>query len=157
MDTRNANGNSETPLSKHVPSAPPIRRVVRYGVAGALGGGVHALIQHLGPGLLAEPRLVRWVVLYALLGGVGVALWKEVTRWATARSSLSRRGVVLVSGLVAGMLLGAATLLVVTLEQGAGASAPLLLRLPWTDGLGGFVGGAVGGGLWQYLNLWRIP
>ena len=157
MVNRNANGNSETPLSKHVPSAPPIRRVFRYGVAGALGGGVFALSQHLGPGLLAEPRLVRWVVLYALLGGVGVALWREATRWATARFSLSRRGAILVSGLVAGTLLGAASLLVATLKQGAGADGLLLLRLPWKDGLGGFVGGFVGGGLWQYLNLWRIP
>jgi hypothetical protein len=113
---------------------------------------VFALIQHLGPGLLAEPRLVRWVFLYALLGGVAVGVWKEATRWAIDRFSLSRRGAILAAGLVAGMLLGAATLFVATLKQGAGANGLFLLRLPWTDGLGGFVGGAVGGGLGQYLG-----
>ena len=158
MNNRNANGNSETPLSKQVPSAPPIRRVFRYSVAGAFGGGVFALSQHLGPGLLAEPRLVRWVFLYALLGGVGVALWREATRWATDWFSLSRRGAILVSGLVAGTLLGAATLLVATLKQGAGAGGGLLLLgLPWKDGLGGFVGGAVGGGLDRYFTPKRPP
>ena len=158
MNNRNAKRNSESPFSKPVPPASPVRRVVGYGVAGALGGGVFALIQHLGPGLLAEPRLVRWVFLYALLGGLGVALWKEATRWATDRFSLSRRGAILVSGLVAGTLLGTATLLVATLKQDAGAGGGLLLLgLPWKDGLGGFVGGAVGGGLDRYFNPKRPP
>ncbi|WP_103029873.1 hypothetical protein [Salinibacter altiplanensis] len=152
MHNRNANGNPETPLRKHALLASPIRRVVKCGVAGALGGGVFALIQHLGPGLLSEPSLARWVFLYALLGGVGAGVWKETTRWTTGRFSLSRREAVLVSGLVAGMLLGAATLLVAALKQGAGADGLLLLRLPWTDGLGGFVGGVVAGGLNKYLK-----
>jgi len=146
MDTRNANGNPEAPFSKHVRSASPIRRVVRYGVAGALGGGVFALIQHLGPGLLVKPSLVRWVFLYALLGGVIVSIWKEATRWTTDRFSLSRRGSAVVSGLVTGTLVGGAALLVATLKQDIGTGELLLLRLPWTDGLGGFVGGAVAGG-----------
>lgn len=158
MDIRNANGNSETPLSKHVPSASPIRRAIGYGVAGALGGGIFALIQHLGPGLLTEPRLVRWVFLYALLGGVGVSAWREATRWTTNRFPLSRQGAILVSSLVAGMILGAATLLVATLKQGAGAGGGLLLLgLPWTDGLGGFVGGAVYGALSTYFNSGGPP
>jgi hypothetical protein len=158
MNNRNAKRNSEAPFSKPVPPASPVRRVVGYGVAGALGGGVFALIQHLGPDLLAEPRLVRWVFLYALLGGLGMSLWKEATRWTTDRFSLSRRGAILGSGLVAGMLLGAATLLVATLKQGAGAGGGLLLLgLPWKDGLGGFVGGAVGGGLDRYFNPERPP
>ena len=94
------------------------------------------------------------VFLYALLGGVGVALWREATRWATARFSLSRRGAILVSGLVAGTLLGAATLLVATLKQGAGAGGGLLLLgLPWKDGLGGFVGGAVYGALSTHFDV----
>jgi len=153
MDNRNANGNSEPSLRTPVPPASPVRRVAGYGVAGALGGGIFALIQHLGPGLLAEPRLVRWVFLYALLGGLGMALWREAMRWATGRFSLSRRGAILVSSLVAGMILGAATLLVATLKQGAGAGGGLLLLgLPWEDGLGGGVGGAVCGGLDRYFN-----
>ena len=158
MDNRNASGNSEPPLSKPVPPASPVRRVARYGVAGALGGGVFALIQHLGPSFLAEPRLVRWVFLYALLGGLGVVLWKEATRWAADRFSLSRRGAILVSSLVAGTLLGAATLLVATLKQGAGAGGGLLLLgLPWKDGLGGVVGGAVYGALSRYFNAGGSP
>ena len=153
MDDRSTGENSETPLGPHVPSASPIRRVVGYGVAGALGGGVFALTQHLGPSFLSEPGLARWVVLYALLGGLGMALWREATRWATGQFSLSRRGAILVSSLVAGMILGAATLLVATLRQGAGAGGGLfLLALPWTDGLGGVVGGAVYGGLDRYFN-----
>ena len=149
MDNRNASGKSEPPLGKPVPPASPVRRVARYGVAGALGGGVFALIQH---------RLVRWVFLYALLGGLGVALWKEATRWAADRFSLSRRGAILVSSLVAGMVLGAATLLVATLNQGAGAGGGLLLLgLPWKDGLGGVVGGAVYGALSRYFNAGGSP
>ena len=149
MDNRNASGKSEPPLGKPVPPASPVRRVARYGVAGALGGGVFALIQH---------RLVRWVFLYALLGGLGVALWKEATRWAADRFSLSRRGAILVSSLVAGMVLGAATLLVATLKQGAGAGGGLLLLgLPWKDGLGGVVGGAVYGALSRYFNAGGSP
>jgi len=156
MNNQNAKRNSEAPFSTSVSPASPVRRVVGYVVAGAVGGGGFALTQHLGPGLLEEPRLVRWVFLYALLGGLGVALWKEATRWATDRFSLSRRGAILGSGLVAGTLLGAATLLVATLKQGAGAGGGLLLLgLPWKDGLGGFVGGAVGGGLDRYFNLRR--
>jgi hypothetical protein len=157
MDYQNVNRNPPTAPEGHAAPASPIRRLVGYGAGGAVGGGVFALIQHLGPGLLAEPRLVRWVFLYALLGGVIVGLWKEATRWATARFSLSRRGAILVSGLVAGTLLGAATLLVATLKQGAGADGLLLLGLPWKDGLGGFVGGAVGGGLDRYFNPRRPP
>jgi hypothetical protein len=158
MDNRDAKRNSESPFSKSVPPASPARRVVGYGVAGALGGGVFALIQHLGPGLLTEPRLVRWVFLYALLGGLGMALWKEATRWTTDWFSLSRRGSILVSSLVAGMVLGVATLLVAMLKQGAGAGGGLiLLELPWKDGLGGFVGGAVYGGLDRYFNPKRPP
>lgn len=146
MDNGNANGNSEPPFSRPVPPTSPLRRVVQYGVAGALGGGVFALIQHLGPGFLTEPALVRWVFLYALLGGLGVSTWKEVTRWAAARVSLSRWGEIATSGLLAGTLLGAAVMLVATLTQGVGDGA-LLLALPWQDGLGGFVGGVIGGGL----------
>ncbi len=63
MDNRNAQRNSETLLSKPVPPPSPVRRVFGYGVAGALGGGVFALIQHLGPSFLAETSLVRWVFL----------------------------------------------------------------------------------------------
>ncbi|WP_251964897.1 hypothetical protein [Salinibacter ruber] len=154
IDDRSTGENSETPLDPHVPSASPIRRVVGYGVAGALGGRVFALTQHLGSSFLAEPGLARWVILYALLGGLGVALWREATRWATGRGSLSRRGAVLVSSLVAGMVLGAATLLVAALKQGAGAGGGLLLLgLPWKDGLGGFVGGAVYGALSTHFDV----
>jgi hypothetical protein len=157
MVNRNVNRNPSTASGRHAAPSSPIRRVVGHGIGGAVGGGIFALVQHLGPGLLAAPRLVRWVFLYALLGGVGVALWREATRRATARFSLSRRGAILVSGLVAGTLLGAASLLVATLKQGAGADGLLLLRLPWKDGLGGFVGGAVGGGLDRYFNPRRPP
>ena len=154
MNNQNAKRNSEAPFSKPVPPASPVRRVARYGVAGALGGGVFALTQHLGPSFLSEPGLARWVVLYALLGGLGVALWREATRWATDWFSLSRRGAILVSGLVAGTLLGAASLLVATLKQGAGAGGGLLLLgLPWKDGLGGFVVGAVYGALSTHFDV----
>ena len=147
MDNRNANGNTGTPLSKQVPPASPIPRAIRYGVAGALGGGVFAIVQHLGPDLLTRPSLVRWVFLYALLGGVGASVWREATRWTTDRFSLSRHGATLASGLLAGTIVGAATLLVATLKQGVGGDGLLLLRLPWKSGLGGFVGGVVGMGL----------
>jgi hypothetical protein len=150
----NRNANLEDPVSTARPGgrgASLLRRVIRAGVAGALGGGVFALIQHLGPSLLVEPRLVRWVFLYALLGGVGMGLWAEGTRWATGRFSLSRREAVLVSGVVAGTLVGSAALLVATLKQGAGTDGLLLLRLPWKHGVGGFVGGAVVGALWRAL------
>jgi hypothetical protein len=122
-------------------------------VAGALGGGVFALVQYLDPSLLTEPALLRWVFLYALLGGVGMALWTASTQWATARFSLSRREAVLVCGVVAGTLVGAAALLVATLKPGTGADGLLLLGLPWKDGLGGFVGGAVLGAGWQFFGL----
>lgn len=145
----------------------PMRRAAKNFVAGALGGGVFALVQHLGsdfpsgPDRLVEPGLARWVVLYALLGGLAVSAWKETTRWITSRRSLSRRGAIAASGLVAGTLIGSAALLVATFEQGAGAGEWLLLErlslerfsldLLWTDGLGGFVGGAVGGSLGRVL------
>ena len=58
------------------------------------------------------------------------------------------------SSLVAGMVLGAATLLVAALKQGAGAGGGLLLLgLPWKDGLGGFVGGAVHGALSTHFDV----
>ena len=95
---------------------------------------------------------MRWVVLYALLGGVGMGVWTTATRWATARFSLSHREAVLTSSLVAGTLVGTAALLAATLKQGAAADGLLLLGLPWKDGFGGFVGGAVGGGLWRALT-----
>jgi hypothetical protein len=103
-----------------------------------------------------KPRVIRWVVLYALLGGVGGTLWREATRWATARFSLSRRDAGLVSGLVAGTLAGAAALFVAALNQGVGGDGLLLLRLPWNAGVGGFVGGAIAGGGWRYFfnEIW---
>jgi hypothetical protein len=156
MDNRNANVEDRIPEARPGrlgAPASPLRLAVGYGVGGAVGGGVFALIQHLGPSLLTEPRLVRWVFLYALLGGVGMGLWTGATRWATAWFSLSRREAILVSSAVAGTLVGAATLTVATLKQGAGANGLLLLGLPWKDGLGGFVGGAVGGGLWRAVTL----
>jgi hypothetical protein len=128
------------------------RRVIQSGVAGALGGGAFALVQHLDPSLLTEPALLRWVFLYALLGGVGMALWTATTRWATARFSLSHREAVLTSSLVAGTLVGTAALLAATLKQGAEPNGLLLLGLPWKNGVGGFVGGAIGGGLWRALT-----
>jgi hypothetical protein len=153
MNDRNANPEDTVSIARPGDSgASPLRRFIQSGVAGALGGGVFALVQHLGPSLLTEPRLVRWIVLYALLGGVGMGLWRAATRWATARFSLTRREAVLTSSVVAGTLVGAAALLVATLKQGTGADGLLLLGLPWKDGLGGFVGGAVGGGLWQFLR-----
>jgi hypothetical protein len=82
-----------------------------------------------------------------------MGLWTEAMRWATAWFSLSRREAVLVSGVVAGVLVGGAALLVATLKQGAEANGLLLLGLPWKDGVGGFVGGAVGGGLWRAVTL----
>ncbi len=83
-----------------------------------------------------------------------MALWKETIRWTTDRFSLSRRGAILVSSLVARMILGAATLLVTTLKQGAGTGGGLLLLgLPWKGGLGGFVGGAVYGALSTYFDM----
>ncbi len=137
-----------------------MRRVVGYSVGGAIGGVVFALLQHLGPELLRQPALVRWAFLYALLGGIAAGIWEAVTRWATAQFSLSRRGAALASGLAGGLLLGGAALLVAALKQGTGAGGPppgglLLPGLPWTDGLGGFLCGAVGGGLWRYLNPGR--
>ena len=154
MNNRSPNLEDSLPPARPVGcGAFPLRRVIRAGVAGALGGGVFALVQHLGPSLLTEPRLVRWIVLYALLGGVGMGLWTEAMRWATAWFSLSRREAVLVSGVVAGVLVGGAALLVATLKQGAEANGLLLLGLPWKDGVGGFVGGAVGGGLWRAVTL----
>jgi hypothetical protein len=129
-----------------------LRQILGYAAGGAVGSGVFALIQHLGPELLGHPALVRWVFLYALLGGVLTGVWQAATQWTAARFSLSRRGAILVSGLVAGTLLGAAALLVAALEQGAGTDGLLLLQLPWADGLGGFLGGAVGGGVWQYFR-----
>lgn len=155
MEARNLNTDDrdpETDPDRHAASASPVRRVIVNGVGGAVGGGVFALIQYLVPGLFAEPRLVRWVFLYALLGGVLTGVWQAATQWAAARFLLSRRRTVVVSALVAGMLLGVAGLLVATIRQGAGTDGLLLLRLPWADGLGGLVGGAVGGGLWQYLS-----
>lgn len=157
MNNRNANIEDTAPAARpgrHGGPASPLRRVVGYGAGGAVGGGVLALIQFLGPDLLTEPALVRWVFLYTLLGGVAASVWTATTQWATARFSLSRRGAILMAGLVAGTLLGAASLLVATLKQGAGAAdGLLLLELPWKDGLGGFVGGAVGGGLGRYFHL----
>ena len=159
MDSENTTGHSERrperPFRRQVSSPPSLRRILTYGVGGAVGGGVFALIQHLGPGLLREPHLLRWFVLHALLGGVGVALWREATRWAAARFALGRRNAGLVSGLVAGTLVGAAALFVATLNQGVGSDGLLLLQLPWKDGVGGFVGGAIAGGGWQYLGGWR--
>lgn len=155
MNNRNANleDPASTPCSRERGSS-SLRRVLRSGGSGALGGGVFALVQHLGPGLLIESGLVRWVFLYALLGGVGMALWTVATRWATARFSLSRREAVLVSSVVAGTLVGAAALLVATLKQGTGAGGGLLLLgLPWKDGIGGFVGGAILGAGWRSFNL----
>ena len=157
MDNRNVNSNPPTAPGSHGASVPPIRRFIRYGVSGAVGGGVFALIQHLDPSFLTEPRLVRWVFLYALLGSVAVVAWREATRFVAVRFSLSRRGTVVASGVSAGVLVGGAALLVATLKQGAGGGGPLLdgtfpLGLPWTDGLGGFVGGVVGGGLWRFLT-----
>jgi len=119
-----------------------------YGVGGAIGGGVFALVQLLGPRLLPEPPLVRWAFLYVLLGGVSASVWAAATRWATARISLSRREAVAASALLAGTLLGAIALLGATLVRGAG-DGPLLLGLPWADGVGGFLAGAVGGALWH--------
>jgi hypothetical protein len=143
--------SSTTRLDRRRPRTISLRRVVGWGVGGAVGGGVFALIQHLGPGLLREPHLIRWVVLHALLGGVGVALWREATRWATARFALSRHDASLVSGLLAGTLVGAAALFAATLNQGVGNDGLLLLQLPWKDGVGGFVGGAIAGGGWRYI------
>ena len=154
MNNRNANIEDTPPaahLGRHGAPASPLRRVVGYGVGGAVGGGVLALIQFLGPDLLTEPALVRWVFLYTLLGGVSASVWVAATQWATTRFSLSRWGAVAASGLIAGTLLGAAALLLTALIQGARDGA-LLLRLPWADGLGGFLAGAVGGGLWQHLS-----
>lgn len=137
-----------------------MRRVVGYSIGGAVGGSVFALFRHLGPTLLQQPVLIRWVFLYTLLGGMVAGIWDIVTRWTVARFSLSRRGAAMASGLSAGILVGGATLLVAALKQGTGAGGPLLdgtllLGLPWTDGLGGFLGGAVGGGLWRYLSPCR--
>ncbi len=128
-----------------------LRQILGCAAGGAVGSGVFALIQHLGSELLESPGLVRWVFLYTLLGGVLAGVWEAATQRVTARFSLSCRGTVVVSGLAAGMLLGAAALLVAALKQGAGADGLLVLQLPWADGLGGFVGGAIGGGLWRYL------
>lgn len=158
MENRSANIEEAAPTKdivsspgKHVAPTFPIRHVVGYGVGGAAGGAIFAIIQHLGPGFLTEPPLVRWVFLYALLGGVVAGVWRATTRWVVAQFSLSRWGAVTTSGLLAGMFLGAATVLVATLTQGDG-DGTLLLRLPWADGLGGFLGGAVGGGLWQLMS-----
>lgn len=129
----------------------PLRQILGYTAGGAVGSAVFALIQHLSPELLEAPALVRWVFLYALLSGVLAGVWEAATQRTTARFSLSHRGTVVVSGLVAGVLLGVAGLLVATLKQGAGTNGLLLLQLPWSDGIGGFLGGAVGGGLWRYL------
>ena len=154
MNDRNANPEDTVSIAHSgTLGASFLRRLIRVGVSGALGGGVFAFIQHLGPDLLVEPRFVRWVVVYALLGSVGMALWTTATRWATAWLSLSRREAVLVSSVVAGTLIGGAALLVATLKQGTGADGLLLLGLPWKDGVGGFVGGAVGGGLWRAVTL----
>lgn len=155
MENRNANTDrrdAATRPDRHAALSAPVRRLIGYGVGGAVGGGGFAIIQHLGPDLLTNPTLVRWVFLYTLLGGVITGVWQVATQWAATWFSLSRRGSILTSGLVAGTLLAAAALVVAVLKQGAGAGAPLLLRLPWTDGLGGFVGGAIGGGLWQSLR-----
>jgi hypothetical protein len=160
MDDRNANIEDTAPtedtasttrLGRRVAPAFPTRCLLGYGMAGTVGGGVLAIIQHLGPGFLTEPALVRWVFLYALLGGVGAGVWKGTARWAAARFSLSRWGAVATSGLLAGTLVGAAVLVVATSAQGTGDGA-LLLGLPWKDGLGGFVGGVAGGGLDMYFN-----
>lgn len=154
MNDRNVNPEDTVSIARPSDSgAYPLRRVLRAGVAGALGGGVFGLIQHLSPSLLVELRLVRWVFLYALLGGVGMGVWTEATRWAIARFSLSRREAVLISSIVAGTLVGAAALLVATLKQGTGDDGLLLLGLPWKDGLGGFVGGVILGAGWQFFGL----
>ncbi len=155
MDSENATRRSERRperrFRRQVSSPSSLCRILTSGVGGAVGGGVFALLQHLGPGLLREPHLIRWVVLHALLGGVGVALWNEATRWATARFALSRRDAGLISGLLAGTLVGAAALFVATLNQGVESDGLLLLQLPWKDGVGGFVGGAMAGGGWRYI------
>lgn len=151
MENRSANIGNGAPSARpgrHVAPVFPIRRAIGYGVGGAVGGGVVALVQLLGPRLLAEPPLVRRAFLYALLGGVSASVWAAATRWATARISLSRREAVAASALLAGTLLGAAALLGATLVRGAG-DGPLLLGLPWADGIGGFLAGAVGGALWH--------
>ncbi|WP_263788084.1 hypothetical protein [Salinibacter grassmerensis] len=160
MDNRNVNNEDTAPTdmasvtrpAEHVASAPPTRQVLRAVLGGVLGGGVFAIIQHLSPGFLTDPALVRWVFLHAVLGGAMVSAWQATTWWAAARFSLSRHGVALVSSLTAGVLVGTAALLVATLKQGTGAGGLLLLQLPWKDALGGFVGGVVGGGMWKLLS-----
>lgn len=126
------------------------RRIVGHVVAGAAGGSVFAFVEHLGPELLGR-SVLRWVFLYALLGGVAAGVWNAATGWLATGLSLSRREAVIASGLVAGFLLGGAALLVGTLNLTMEANAHLLIQLPWKEGLGGFAAGAVGGGLWRFL------
>lgn len=126
------------------------RRILGHVAAGAAGGSVFAFVEYLGPELLGRPVL-RWVFLYALLGGVAAGAWNAATGWLATSFSLSRREAVIASGLVAGLLLGGAALLVSTLSLTMEAKAHLLMQLPWKEGLGGFAAGAVGGGLWRFL------
>lgn len=128
----------------------PIRRILGRVAAGVVGGSAVASAQHLGPELLGRPVL-RWIVLYALLGGVAAGVWDVATGWIATGLSLSRRGAALASGLAAGLLLGGAVLLVGALGLEMEAGAPLLMRLPWEDALKGFFVGMVGGGLWRFF------
>jgi len=155
-------GRSDKSSALDVPSGPgrkaglvsargqALRRILGRATTGAVGGSVIASVEHLGPELLGRPVL-RWIVLYALLGGVAAGVWDGATEWITTRLSLSRRGAALASGLTAGLLLGGAVLLVsaVGLEMEAGAH--ILMRLPWEDGLMGLLVGMIGGGLWRFF------
>lgn len=134
-----------------------LRRILGYVARGAIGGAVVALVQRIGPDLLGRPAL-RWVFLYALLGGICAGGWEWTTRWISVRLCLNRRKTIFMSGLLAGMLLFGTTLLVSMVScAGGGMGKAVLSTNPafWIAPEGGawaFLTGSLAGALWRYFH-----
>lgn len=134
-----------------------LRRVLGYGMKGAVGGAVLALVQHVGPEVLGRPAL-RWVFLYALLGGGLTGGWEGATRGLSAWLHLDRRKMIFLSGLLGGVLLFGATVLVSVVAHAGGTGPETILEdtpavwVPQEEGAVAFFTGCLLGGFWRYVS-----